>query len=742
MRGRRVRKTYGLGIRLIPQHIETDADTVPDKRRGAKRARPAPTRNPVKRLIGRPAYYFFSVCFWILAAISSVFAFYGAQLPSSDTWSVPDRPPNVRIIDQEGNLIANRGKMGGEVVRLAQMPPFLPQAVVAIEDRRFFSHFGIDPISIVRAAHVNFRNRGMLQGGSTITQQLAKNLFLTPDRTLGRKIQEVILALWLEANYTKAQILEMYMNRVYFGGGAYGVEAAARGYFHKSARNVTLGESAVLAGLLKAPSRYSPKSSIKRAGERAKLVLQAMVGEGFITAQDAALAFRHPVRIRKAPRGNSTLYAADWAMERLPRLVSKMPEDVIVETTLDRRLQFIAETALKEAIATHGPEYKIEQAAFVLMDRTGQVRALVGGKSYRDSQFNRAVRARRQPGSAFKPFVYLTALEAGYEPESIIADAPVRIGRWTPSNYGGRYAGNVTLRTALMRSINTVPVRLTRKLGAINIVDTASRLGIRSRLNAEPSIALGTSEVSLVELVGAYAALANGGWGVRPHVVSRVFTRSGRLLYEHQTRVPGRLIREEQVGMMNSMLRDVVDHGTGRRAKIENHEIAGKTGTSQRHRDAWFIGYTGHFIAGVWMGNDRGVMSKVTGGQMPAMLWKTIMSQVLANVPPVPLPGKYTPPPEGSRAGPGDPLLLVPSASVTIHLGETADPDATFTDTDTPETLPDTSPGVMPGMLPDAAPHVRPNALSGRRQAPVIIGSPRPQPASPPPEHPQSAHPG
>ncbi len=661
------RQTYGLGIRLLPQVLDENRPRA-GKRRKKKKTAAAASKNPIKRLIGWPAYYFFVTCVWVLIAVFGLFAFYGAQLPSSDTWTVPHRPPNIRIIDQQGSLIANRGKMGGEMVRLSQLPPHLPQAVIAIEDRRFFNHFGIDPIGIARAAIVNMSNRGAYQGGSTITQQLAKNLFLKPDRTLKRKIQEVILSLWMEAKYTKAEILEMYMNRVYFGGGAYGVEAAARSYFHKSARNVSLAEAAVLAGLLKAPSRYSPKYHVQRANNRAKLVLNAMISENYISPHEARMAYSHPVHIRKAPKGNSTLYAADWVMEELPRLVRSMKEDVIVETTLDRRLQFIAETQLKRIIAEHGEENKFSQAAFVLMDRTGQVRALVGGRSYRDSQFNRAVNARRQPGSAFKPFVYLTALEAGYKPESIIVDEPIRIGKWSPSNYSGRYAGPVKLRTALMRSINTVPVRLTRRLGAIHVVDTANRLGILSRLSPDPSLALGTSEVSLVELTGAYAAFANGGWGVTPHIISRVFTRNGRLLFEHRDLLPGRLIHETHVGMMNAMLRDVVEMGTGRRAKIDGYDIAGKTGTSQGHRDAWFIGYTAHYIAGVWIGNDRGVTKEVTGGRAPAQLWKAIMEQILVNVPSEPLPGEYLPP-EPYAPGPGDPPLLTPNASVTIHLG-------------------------------------------------------------------------
>jgi penicillin-binding protein 1A len=378
---------------------------------------------------------------------------------------VPERPANIMVVAADGSVLGNRGETGGEEVRLFELPRHLPQAVIAIEDRRFYSHFGVDPIGLARAATVNFTTGGVVQGGSTITQQLAKNLFLKPERTLRRKIQEVVLALWLEYNYSKDEILEMYLNRVYLGAGATGVEAAARVYFDKSAREVTLAEAATIAGLLQAPSRYAPTRNPEIAAARAQVVLGAMLDNGFITEEQAKAALFEPAEVKPATAGGSVGYVADWVAEVVPTLIGELRRDVVVETTVDPAIQSAAERALVEIIDSEGTERGVSEGAVVAMDPDGAVRALVGGRNYVSSQFNRAVKAKRQPGSAFKPFVYMAALEAGLSPDTLRTDAPTQFGNWAPSNYSGEFRGPMPLTDALSLSINTVAVRLTAEVG-------------------------------------------------------------------------------------------------------------------------------------------------------------------------------------------------------------------------------------------------------------------------------------
>ncbi len=581
---------------------------------------------------------------WGSIALVGGVAYFASQLPSSTDWSVlPKRPPNIKILANDGTLIANRGDTGGEFVRIDELPAYLPQAVVAIEDRRFYSHFGVDPLGLARAAYVNARAGTVVQGGSTLTQQLAKNLFLKPERTFKRKLQEAMMAVWLEMKYSKSQILEAYLNRVYLGAGAYGVDAASRRYFGKSARDISLKEAAILAALLKAPSRYAPTSDPKAANDRADLVLAAMQEEGFITAAQQKQAAAVTIAPQSAGAGGGALYVADWVADLVPDVVGALDQDVIVETTVDEHLQDAAGRAISETLDKSGTKFGVSQGALVAVDGTGAVRAMVGGRDYQKSQFNRAVEAKRQPGSAFKPFVYLTALEFGLVPETVRVDQPIRIGKWEPKNYEKTYRGPVTLQTALALSINTVAVELANEVGPAGVVATAHRLGIKSDLQPNPSIALGTSEVNLLELTDAYAPFANGGYAVPPYVITAVKSVDGKVLYQRPKTEAVQVIDPTNVGMMNTMLSDTLSRGTGRKAAIAGWPAAGKTGTTNDSRDAWFVGYTANLTAGVWLGNDDYKPTKrMTGGSLPAEIWNRFMVEAHQGVAVANLPGDYS----------------------------------------------------------------------------------------------------
>ncbi len=572
-------------------------------------------------------------------AVVCIVGYVAATLPQ-ESWAIPARPPNVRIVSVDGELLANRGLTGGAEVSLDEMSPYIPQAVIAIEDRRFYDHWGVDPIGIVRAFFTNMQAGETVQGGSTLTQQLAKNIFLTPDQNLKRKIQEAVLALWLEQKFTKDQIIEMYLNRVYFGSGATGVEAAARRYFNKSAADVDLGQAALLAGLLKAPSRLSPARDPQAAKDRAEVVLAAMRDEGAISSQEYEDAKAQKPTKAKSYWTGAENYAADLVMRDIKTLVGDVKHDVIVETTIDRNLEKKAEEVVRGTIS--GANRNVSQGALVAVDGTGAIRALVGGKDYAGSQFNRAVDAKRQPGSAFKPFVYEAALENGLRPETMVVDGPVRIGNWSPENYERSYKGPVTLAYALTHSINTVAAKLANHVGPNAVIDVAKRLGINSKLEDNASIALGTSEVSLIELTGAYATYANGGYRATPHLVNRVTDTGGKVIWERGAEVPPVIVAPDTVGMMNAMLSKVVTSGTARKSEIPGWQSAGKTGTTQDFKDAWFVGYTANLTAGVWLGNDNGAkMKKVTGGSLPAEAWHDFMVAAHEGLPAVPLPGDY-----------------------------------------------------------------------------------------------------
>lgn len=576
---------------------------------------------------------------WAGIAVGGVVIYFAAQMPSASTWSIPDRPPNVKITALDGTLVANRGTTGGEAIALEEMSPYLPQAVMAIEDRRFYYHFGVDPLGLARAFVNNLTGRS-IQGGSTLTQQLAKNLFLSPERTFERKVQEVLLSFWLEHKFTKDQILAMYLNRMYFGSNAYGVEAASQRYFNKSARDVNLAEAATLAGLLKAPSRLSPARDPKAAEERAQVVLGAMREEGYVTAEEAKTAMSQPPAKARSYWSGAEHYAADMVIDEVKALIGDVKTDINVQTTLDMRLEKQAEAALTAALDKEGRKVNASQAALVSVDATGAIRAVVGGRDYTDSQFNRAAKAKRQPGSAFKPFVYAAALEAGYRPDTLMNDGPVRIGNWTPENYDQKYRGQVTLSTALAHSLNTIAAQLVMQVGPKNVISVAHRLGIDSDLQENASIALGTSEVSLVELTSSYAAFMNGGMKATPHLVTRITDTSGKVLYEADYSNPPRVLSEQVVANLNGMLNRVMTEGTGRAAQLSKWQAAGKSGTTQSFRDAIFVGFTSTMTTGIWFGNDDGTpMKKVTGGGLPARAWKTYMTAALEGYKPTPLFG-------------------------------------------------------------------------------------------------------
>jgi penicillin-binding protein 1A len=591
--------------------------------------------------IRRIVYWCIVLGIWAGIGVTGLVVYYGSRMPSASTWAIPDRPPNVKITAVDGSVIANRGTTGGEALALEEMSPYLPEAIVAIEDRRFYSHFGVDPLGLARALVTNVTTGHMVQGGSTLTQQLAKNLFLSPDRTLERKVQEVLLALWLEQKYTKDQILAMYLNRVFFGSSAYGVEAASRRYFSKSARDVNLGEAALLAGLVKAPSRLSPARDPQAANARAQVVLQAMRDQGFISGDEVKTAMSQTPAKAKRYWSGAGHYVADMVMDELPGLIGDVKEDVIVDTTIDKGLEKRAEQSLGDVLAKDGAKLDASQAALVSLDGTGAIRALVGGRDYADSQFNRAVKAKRQPGSSFKPFVYAAALEKGLTPFSVFNDAPIRIGDWTPENYEKKYNGEVTLATALAKSLNTVAAQLVMYDGPDQVIKLAHRLGIESDLQPNASIALGTSEVSLMELTGAYAAFMNGGYKATPHVIRRVTTADGsKVLYENTYDSPPRVLSETIAANMNAMMMGVIDQGTGRSAKLPGWQAAGKTGTTQNSRDALFVGFTSNLTTGVWFGNDDGKpMKKVTGGGLPAKAWQEFMIAAHRGLSPAPLFG-------------------------------------------------------------------------------------------------------
>ncbi len=579
----------------------------------------------------RKAFRFLVVLgLWTGIALGAIIAWYAAELPGIIDDPHFERKHAITVEALDGSTIARYGELKGVSISVDELPPHLIQAVLSIEDRRFYQHMGLDPIGIARAV-VNNVTSDSRQGGSTITQQLAKNLFLTPEQKLKRKIQEAILALWLETQLTKDEILSAYLNRVYLGSGAYGIEAASRVYFGKSARDLTLKESAMIAGLLKAPSRYSPQANPERSAERAKVVLAAMKDAGYITDKDLKASTSSLDKESRPVEGTGERYYSDWIVSDLESLTGELPSDMLVETTMIPEIQKVAEGAINRVLDEAGKEKDASQAAVVVMDTDGAVLAMVGGKDYSASQFNRAFDALRPPGSSFKPIVYLTALESGMSPSDMVVDEPIKIGRYKPTNFKNEYFGEVPLEFALARSLNTISVQLAYKYGIGNVINMARNLGVKSELQHDLSLALGSSGVPVIEMATAYASIARGGYVVVPYGIIRIKDADGRLVYERAPFASERRVASEQsIANLIYMMEGVVQVGTGQGAAIPGYRIAGKTGTSQDFRDAWFIGFSGNLVCAVWVGNDdNSSMKAVTGGALPVRIWKEVMTTAL-----------------------------------------------------------------------------------------------------------------
>ncbi|MGQ7794606.1 transglycosylase domain-containing protein [Faunimonas sp. B44] len=586
----------------------------------------------------------------------------------------------VTFLDRYGNEIGRRGVLQDDIVSLEDLPDHLIQAVLATEDRRFFTHFGIDVLGTVRAIVENAKAGGVVQGGSSITQQLAKNLFLSNERTLQRKIKEAYLALWLEANLTKREILKLYLDRAYMGGGTFGVNAASEFYFGKDVQDLELSESAMLAGLFKAPTKFAPHINLPAARARANDVLTRLVDSGMMTEGQVVGARRNPATPVERSQTASPDYFLDWAFQEVKRLAPGPQKVLIARTTIDMRLQRAAEAAVESSLRERGDAFRVKQAALVAMEPDGTVRAMVGGRDYGTSTFNRATNALRQPGSSFKPYVYAVAMQNGFTPDSVIVDAPISIGNWSPQNYGRKYAGRVTLRSALARSINTVPVRLSISFGRQPIADMAAALGVDSPVRVTRALPLGTSEVTVLDMASGYSAFANGGHHVDAYGVLEIRTPAGETLYDASERPePQRVLDDKTVAQMVDMLHAVVEAGTGRRARLPGINAAGKTGTTQGYRDAWYIGFTGNYTAAVWFGNDDFRPTKdLTGGTLPAETWQKFMRVAHAYADIVPLPG--LPPPKEPReeqavasAGQSDPMAGLAAVRLAPSTIETLD---------------------------------------------------------------------
>ncbi|NQW00582.1 MAG: PBP1A family penicillin-binding protein [Rhodospirillales bacterium] len=567
-----------------------------------------------------------TVAVWGFIAVVLMSGWFFLTLPDIDTALDATRRPTITLLAADGSVLAAAGDLYGLPVQLADVPDALPKAIIATEDRRFYSHFGLDVIGLLRAAWRNAWAGRIVQGGSTITQQVAKNLFLTAERTLRRKAQEAMLSLWLEYRFSKEQILTIYLNRVYLGAGTYGVDAAARKYFGRPVRDISTYQSALLAGLLKAPSRYNPHASVERSRERTRQVLANMVAAGYLTEAQAGAAEKNPGRTLQAASKRIGQHFADWVLSQVPSYISAADRDLTVITTLDARLQRQAERQVRDAVAANKTKYRVTEAAALVMRPAGAVVAMVGGTNYSASQFNRTTQALRQPGSTFKPFIFLAGFEAGLTPSSLVSDGPVNVAGWKPQNYKPTFDGDISLTDAMANSINTVAVRVAEKAGVKRVVETLKRFGITADLQPDLGLALGASEVTMIELTAAYAPFANGGYGVWPYAISEIRDGQGTTLYRRQGGGPGRVESAGNIAAINTMLGAVIERGTGKNARIDR-PAAGKSGTTQSYRDAWFIGYTADLVAAVWVGNDDGTaMKNVTGGGLPARMWRDLMT--------------------------------------------------------------------------------------------------------------------
>lgn len=588
---------------------------------------------PVRRFF----YWLAVVGVWLIISSIVAIAWLARDLPDLETLPPPGLNDRIEVQSEDGELLATYGAIYGEWLDYERIPKVMIDALVAIEDRRFFEHGAIDIRGILRAFLSNLRSGSFTQGGSTLTQQLAKNIFLTRERTLTRKVKELLLASWLEGNLGKEDILTIYLNRVYFGSGAYGLDAASRNYFGHSARRLSIAEAAMLAGLLKAPTRLAPSRNPLAARARGGIVLAVMRREGMISQAQEAQAQAAPPKIEAAGRGGNRRYFTDWVAARARGLVDRPGQPLVVVSSLSRPMQAAAEKAVAAGLEGEGQRRQASQAALVALTTDGAVKAMVGGRSYQSSQFNRAISARRQPGSAFKLFVYLAALEAGWKPQETLLDATIDIDGWSPRNFDGKFRGEVTLLEAFAQSINTISVQLSEQVGRSQVVAAARRLGLGKMSAEHPSLALGTAEVSPLELTSAYAVIAGGGYEVKPFAILEIRSADGELLYRRPNSPRPRIVKRKIVTRLTRLLEAVVVSGTGRAARI-GRPAGGKTGTSQDFRDAWFLGFSSDLVTGVWIGNDDNrPMNGVTGGGLPARIWAAFMEPAHQGLPPRPL---------------------------------------------------------------------------------------------------------
>ena len=607
--------------------------------------------------------------------IAAALAALSLNLPTPELPDLPPirRDPQITYVDRSGVVLGVRGGRYAPPVNLARLPPYVPAAFVAVEDRRFYEHNGFDPRGIARAIVSDLTRGRAAQGASTITQQLARNLYLSSDRTLERKADELLYAIQLERTYSKQQILGLYLSRIYFGSGAYGIEAASQRYFNKPAAKLTLREAAMLAAIPKSPTGYDPTDHAEASAQRSRLVLDAMVETGAITSGQRAKAIAQTPKVFVSPPNDAAQYFLDWLDGETRRVVNQGGQDLVVETTLDAGYETLAGDAARATVARYGKQ-GIGQAAVVSVDGQGRIRAFVGGTDHASAPFDRAADARRQAGSAWKPFVYLTALEAGMTPDSPVVDEAITIGTWSPHNYEDGYLGPITLQTALAQSLNTVAARIADQVGRPNVAATARRLGIVSQINTDPAMALGTTQVSPLEMAQAYAAFSNGGQRVAAYGLERIRTTGGAVVWQRRATTPAQVIGNPPLGELQQMMRAVVSYGTGTRAAIPGRDVAGKTGTTSDYRDAWFCGVTGNLATVVWMGrDDNSPMRRITGGSAPAELWRQVMTSGVKRLPtgaippgpppplpapaplltnvPAPPPGPLSPPPASAPIG-------------------------------------------------------------------------------------------
>lgn len=642
------------GMLAISDDMAERASKKPNSKPKGKGQKRAPRRKPVVEPgpVGRATRFVVLGGLRLIWAVCWKMGLVGAAILASATlWFYTQLPPasalfdgrgtgSVTLLDRDGNVFAWRGEQYGGELRATQVSPHLVHAVVATEDKRFWGHIGIDPRGIARAAMANIRAGRLVQGGSTLTQQVAKNVFLTAERSIERKLKEVPMALALELKYTKEEILSIYLNRVYLGAGTFGFEAASQRYFSKSSRLLSPSEAAMLAGLLRAPSRYAPTSNLDRAQGRASVIIRLMQQEGFLNEAQVYDALARPAALSEAAAARAGGFFADWVMETAPSfLAGDTTEDVTIGTTFDPSVQAAVEAAVETVFADKVKKDSVAQAAVVVMTPFGAVRAIVGGRDYGVGQFNRATQALRQTGSAFKPIVYAAGLQAGLSPYDVMEDAPLTIDAWSPANYDRTFRGPITLTEALARSINTVAVRVSEEAGRAEVRELASDMGITTPLALGPAVALGTSEATLVDMTGVYATIANSGRRAVPVGIREIRLRGDNTaLLQDGVRTGPIVLPPAMAQQLTWMLTRVVEEGTGRRAQFADWQIAGKTGTTQGARDAWFIGFTGAYVIGVWMGNDDNTpLTGVTGGGLPAEIWREVAVRVHKGLDPQPL---------------------------------------------------------------------------------------------------------